>query len=110
MSGMSAIEMTGYSTVPTLTEAIRALCQPTRAILDHRLGVFVVDQIAHPQPRDPVCGGATPQIMTGRYRREGARIIVEANRVVQARRFHHVVKVAPDAVQAIEEPPRRPQL
>ena len=59
------------------------------------------------QSRQPIGGGASPDIMPCRDGTEGACVVVETGGVVDACRFHDLIEVTCHAVQTVVEPPGR---
>src|SRR5829696_6050191 len=72
----------------------------------HVVGVFLVHHTGDDRACEPVAGDPAPYVVARRDGGEGPRIVVEARGVVQTRRLHHRVQVAPHAKGTVEEPPR----
>ena len=75
--------------------------------MGHGESIFIVDLALDQQAGEPVAGDAPPQFMAGRDRSEGPGVVIEADRVVDAGRFHYLCEEIPHPVDAVVEPPRR---
>ena len=78
-----------------------------RHILNHFICIIFINDVTNSQTRQPIGRCASPHIVPRRDGAEGTRVVVEACRVIQSRRFHDLIEVTRHSVQTVVEPPWR---
>ena len=87
----------------------RPLREVVGQLASHRGRLVLVHDAADDETGEPVRARAAPDVVADRDRAEGARVVVETDRVVQPGRLDDLVEIASHAVEAVVEPPRRPE-
>ena len=78
--------------------------------MGHLVGLLQVNDVSRHEVGQEVGVDPAGQVVAGRNGAEGARLIVEAGRVVDARRLHRAAPVALHSLDAVVEPPGRAKL
>ena len=91
-------------------ELVCPLCERVRELPCELEGLVLIDLVLGDQLREKSAVHATSNVVPSGYRKKRARVVVEADGVVEACRFGHLLPKALHARGAVIEPPWRSEL
>src|SRR4029077_8436003 len=100
---------TFLSNMAVLLQPIRLLDQAVCEILRHFQSFVFLKPVLGDLLREKAAIHAPRHIMPSRNREEGTGIIVQTNRLVEARRLGHTLAEPSHPLRAVVKPPRRPE-
>src|SRR5690606_22525809 len=92
------------------SKPIRFLCERIGKLPSQFEGFLFPEPVFDDEPRQEGAIHSSGNVMTRRYRRKGARVVVETDRIVEAGGFRREFAETAHAFGAVVEPPGRPQL
>jgi hypothetical protein len=92
-----------------VSELVGPLGEPVGEIPRDLVRLVLIQPVLDDEPREEAAVDSPGHVVAGGNGKVGARIVVEANCIGEARRLRRNLAEAPHAIRTVEEPPGRPE-